>query len=60
MIVFYSSNEILRKVVLFADFFKFLVTFIMFNFCRSAVLELKNFDMKLSSLRSIFGLSSEI
>ena len=60
MIVFYSSNEILRKVILFADFFKFLVTFIMFHFCRSAVSELKSFDMKLSSLRSIFGLSSEI
>ena len=57
MLVIASPNEFFSSVILFADLFEFLVSFSIFHFCRSVVLGLNNFDMKLQSFRLNFGLS---
>ena len=57
MLVIASPNEFFSSVILFDDLFEFLVSFSIFHFCRSVVLGLNNFDMKLQSFRLNFGLS---
>ena len=60
LFVIAAPNEFFSSVILIANFFEFLVSFIVFHIGCSVVLGLINFDMKLSSFRLTFVLSLRI